>query len=528
MTVPTPATRSGGPRRLPSLNGEQGAWRIAALFVLPYVLLGFVWLGSNPVGAAPDEGDHLVKALGMSRLDIGTPYAGPVDTNDLVAVRNASIARVVTIPARLSPAGYTCFAFQVDVTANCQPPAPTATGDVEVATALGAYPPFPYVPFGVVAAASSPKLAFYLGRAVVLAETSVLLLAAGWHLVTWLGRRALLGVVFAMTPMAVFCTGILNTSGLEIYGALGVAAVVVVGSRRPESLARPATQVVMLLAGSALILSRQLGIVTMTALVAILLAMGGWRALWPEVQRRAPVLISVIALLGLQTLAVGVWELKYDHPALLGPWASSESTDNFWTLFPDLVGKSIGWFGWLDTLMPSWSVTLWVYAFVALVVAGLILGRGRDRVIIVLVLAGALGAAMVTYSRVFFSVHAGLQGRHMIPLLVVVPLVAGVAIAERINRRAFAVLALLTAVVLPPLQVLGLWVNGKRYAVGATKDTVWFFPDAQWSPPFGWFPWVLLALVSTLAMIASVAFLAGGGARQASPLTPADVVAVGS
>ena len=117
----------------------------------------------------------------------------------------------------------------------------------------------------------------------------------------------------------------------------------------------------MLLAGSAMILSRQLEIVMMTALVAILLAIGGWRALLPEVQRRAPVLICVIALLGLQTLAVGVWEFEYD-------------------------------------------------------------------------------------------------------------------------------------------------VNGKRYAVGATKDTVWFFPDAQWSPPFGWSPWVILALVSTVAMIAAVAF----------------------
>ena len=77
-----------------------------------------------------------------------------------------------------------------------------------------------------------------LGRLVVLAASALLLWLACWHLVRWLGPRSLVGVALLMTPMAVFCLGILNTSAVEILGAAGMAAVVAVYARRPESLSR--------------------------------------------------------------------------------------------------------------------------------------------------------------------------------------------------------------------------------------------------------------------------------------------------
>src|SRR5690348_4636015 len=101
--------------------------RLAAAFVLPYLLLGLVWALANPAIAAPDEDAHLVKALGMARFDIGVPGPPAADPASLGAVRNASITRVVEIPARLDPAGYACFFFRPDVTAGCQPSASAAT-----------------------------------------------------------------------------------------------------------------------------------------------------------------------------------------------------------------------------------------------------------------------------------------------------------------------------------------------------------------------------------------------------------------
>ena len=283
----TASARAGAPSRADGsdtsgiLRGESPAGRIATLFVVPYVLLAMAWLGSNPPVGAPDEDAHLVKALGIARLDIGVPYAGPVDLTRPPAARNDSNTRVVTIPSRLSPEGYGCFGFRAEVTADCQPPPPADRGDIQMGTDVGAYPPFLYLPVGIAAgAASTPPQAIMLGRAVILVETALLLWLAVWHLVRWIGRRAVLGVVIAVSPMAVFCTSILNTSGLEIFGALGVAAVGAVFLRRPESLSSGATKAVMLVSGSALILGRQLGLVTMAALVLLMLALGAGPALW--------------------------------------------------------------------------------------------------------------------------------------------------------------------------------------------------------------------------------------------------------
>ena len=51
--------------------------RTAALFVVPYLLLMLAWGMSNPPGAAPDEADHLIKALGVGQLEVGTKFTGP-------------------------------------------------------------------------------------------------------------------------------------------------------------------------------------------------------------------------------------------------------------------------------------------------------------------------------------------------------------------------------------------------------------------------------------------------------------------
>jgi len=508
--VTTRARAAGASGPPGGLTGGHGARRGATLFVLPYLLLGVAWLGSNPVAAAPDEDAHLVKALGVARLDIGDPYAGPVNPSELGAVRNASTSRVVTISAQLSPAGYTCFQFLPEVTADCQPGHPAANGEVLATTTIGAYPPFAYLPLGLAArAASSPEQALTQGRVVVLAETAVLLWLASWHLVRWLGRRALVGVALALTPVAVFCTAILNTSGLEIFGAIGVAAVVTVVARRPESMAHRGTQVVMLVSGSALILSRQLGMVTMAALVALLLGVGGWPDLWQGLRRGSRLLVSSVVLLGAEAIAVTAWEVRFDHPALLGPWVSRPSLVAFVHQLPQLTQEGIGRFGWLETRMPSWSAYSWAVAITALVVTALLVGRRRDRIVLGVMLLAAPLLAYLTYSRVFYPVGAGLQGRHLLPFLSFVPVYAGIVLTERLTSRSLGRLVTAAAVALPALQLYGLYLNGKRYAVGLTSGPLWFLPDARWSPPLGWYPWLLLGLLACVAMGLSWLRLAG-------------------
>jgi hypothetical protein len=474
--------------------------RLTTLFVLPYLLLGLVWALANPAMAAPDEDAHLVKALGMARFDFGVPGPPAADPVDLGDVRNASIARVVEIPARLDPAGYACFFFRPDITAACQPSRPRATeGSVDATTTLGAYPPFLYPVVGWVAGLGwDPVSATRLGRLVVLAAAALLLWLACWHLVRWLGPRSLLGVAVLLTPMAIFCLGILNTSAAEILGAAAMAAVVAVYARRPESLERAATQATVLVSGTALVLSRQLGVVTMALLTVLLLVLGGWRTVWADLRRRRVLTWAAVLVPGLCMLAVGAWELRYDHPVLLGPWVSTDSLRGFREQWMQLVQESVGWFGWLDVRPPYGVNLVWFAAALALLATALVLGDRRDRLVLVAAVVVPLVVSYVTYSRVFFPINAGLQGRHVLPIFALVPIWSGVVVAERLRPRALTWAVRVGSVALPVVVLVGLYLNSQRYAVGL--DPLWFPPVAQWEPPGGWYPWLILMLAGVVLL----------------------------
>jgi hypothetical protein len=50
--------------------------------------------------------------------------------------------------------------------------------------------------------------------------------------------------------------------------------------------------------------------------------------------------------------------------------------------------------------------------------------------------------------------------------------------------------------------VAGLYLNAQRYAVGLDPDSGlrWFVPDAEWSPPLGWYPWLVLGVAGTVTL----------------------------
>jgi len=95
---------------------------------------------------------------------------------------------------------------------------------------------------------------------------------------------------------------------------------------------------------------------------------------------------------------------------------------------------------------------------------------------------------------VFFPINAGLQGRHVLPIVALLPIWSGVVVAERLQRRAFTVAVGVAAVLLPLVVLVGLYLNAKRYAVGLDSGPAWLVGAAQWTPPLGWYPWLVLAV----------------------------------
>ena len=527
MTIATDDVEAPGPlppRRsrwaLPGGRGQvSGPWRVAVLFVLPYLLLMMCWAVSNAPGAAPDESDHLSKALGMARLDIGTTYTGPArGSGNVGQQRNASISRVIPIPTNLAPYGFNCETFKPTVSAACLPTTfPTSTALRDVVDPLGSYPPFLYAPMGWVASlADNPPTAFVLTRLFCALCCSLLLLLGAQHLARWLGRRALLGAFIALTPMVVFCGSIVSTSGFEICSAFAVAAIVVVASRKPESLRQTSTQWLLAVVGATLMLSRQLGVITFALLMVLLILRVGGRFFWDLIRRPRVPLAGTVVILFVSAVLVAYWERKYDHPSLTGPAVSASAFGAFVPKSYNVVVSAVAKFGWADTVVPSWFIGTWIVLCVVVVGLALLVGRRADRWTLIGWFAAMVVVCYVTFATVFYTVGAGVQGRHMLAFFMLLPLLAGVVLVERFEemdgsvvRRVF----LLVAVVMPAFQWLSLYINARRYAVGA-NGPVWFAGDAKWSPPGGWTPWLAIGLIGAV-LLAGVIFSFGRPLSQA-------------
>lgn len=490
----------------------------AVLFAAAYLLLGLAWLGSNPPGAAPDEQDHLTKALGMARLDIGVEYTGPPLANNPVGIRNASISRVVEIPAQLNPEGFNCTAHEPRMTAACLPTAVPPGGDsVDRITPVGAYPPFVYILPGLAAdGADSPGQAFLAARFVFLLLAVPFLFLGAWHVLRWLGAPSLLGAFVGFTPMAVFASAMVSTSGLEIATAFTVAAVAVVAIRRPESLTAPATYAILAISAATLAFSRQMGALTVCLLIAVIAVRTGWARGWRVLRARRGGLIISLGVVLAAGVTVAGWEIRYDHPSDTGSPTDTKAVGSF--LQPKLmaiVRSAVGNFGWLDTLMPEAALAVWLCALVFICGAGLLLADRADRWTLLAVMVACLITAYVIFAIVFYPIQANLQGRHMLPMLILVPLLAGIIIVEKLTEAGwrdrlhplFIVLGILVAT----LHGIALYFNARRYAVGI-DGPIWFFGASEWRPQWGWWPWILLGLAGC-ALLVTVTFRA----RHADP-----------
>lgn len=478
---------------------------MAALVVVPYLLLGLAWAVTNPPGASPDEPDHLIKALGAGRLEIGDTYEGAPRSDGPIGRRNASISRVVEIPARLEPTGFSCTAFQPATPASCQPDAVDRGGTVDAVTTVGAYPIFGYIPLGVAAnAASTPADAFLAARLVSLLMAGALLFAGAWHLTRWLGRWANLGLFIALTPMAVFASASVSTSGMEIMSATALACVAVVATRRPESLRDGRTVALIGVAGSALVLSRQLGVVSLALLGVVVLARGGGAVIWDEVRhRRAPMLVAAAAV-SVSCVVLLLWERAYDHPSDTGGVLDGGAVRMYFDQLYHYVASGVGEFGWLDTPLPGIAIGSWAVLASGVIALAALAASRADRWTLVLAVGSIALTAYVTQATVFYPIGAGLQGRHLLPIFSIVPILAGVAVVELfassnrldIARRLFVVVG----AVMGGLQLLALLVNARRYSVGSTGP-VWFFDDPAWSPRLGWLLWCVMAAAASAALL---------------------------
>jgi hypothetical protein len=478
-------------------GGEErgtGNVRTPLLVLVAWSLLLTAWVMGNPPFAAPDEVEHFIRAVGVSQgraIGRPDPAAGIGATKTQISWTSQA-ARLVALPSNLDPEPYTCDLGLNAPSAACQNGINSRSPPMTLATAVGNYQLLPYVlPALALSAAATPPKALRLARAAQALVVLGLLAVALFALYDAESQLlSLQGLLLAVTPMVLFCGASLSGSGMEIAGAIAFFSCLLRVARPDPPPMR--WWFFTALSGTTLGLSRSASPAWLALALLVAVAWSGpgafasrWKNGW------AP--RAVLGVLALAIVLNRIWE------ALYGASVSPDTSDlheglvagvhEWWRSLPDVVGK----FGYVDVKLPLIVPLAWFALFLALGVNAGILCDRRKQVLLALVLAVGLVGPVVFYALFIRPTGFGLQGRHVLPALVVLPLLAGEAvygIRARARPGWLAPLAVAIPIACGAMQLVAWYVNARRYAVGIDGPE-WFLGRAMWAPPAGWWTWLV-------------------------------------
>jgi hypothetical protein len=495
------------------------------LFGIGLTLLMAAWVCGNPLGAGPDEAAHYVRALGVGGGDLvgarfipsqaeRRAFAEGADRRPGAADEGAVTAesfswqsrttREFSVPRELSDVRFQCSWGERALSPECARARPASSS---APTYTGTYQPYVYVVPGLaMRLGDSSASALRIGRIVVAVMSVVLLLAAAALLIDRAAPGlSLIGLWAAITPMVVFTGTIVSASGPEIAAGICFTAALLRLVRAPGTQGVwPALAVSGAILGSA----RTLGPLFVVLLIMVAVALAGRLTARAVVTaHRRPAATTGIVLV--VAMAAGlVWELGYQpHPStsLRSLWAE---LDTSLADLPDVLKQAVGYFGALDSPLPRPAYYAWLLLTGALIVSALsVAGPAHERRVLVGLLIGTpllIVLASVSQRQTGF----GLQGRHVLPLLAAVPLVCGELLLRHRGKLAPGLHdALVIGVPMLAALVQGVaWYANARYAAVGVDGPWNFIGEAEWSPPWGWEPWLGVAAAGA-AIYGSVGML---------------------
>lgn len=482
---------------------------LAAALGVAVVLV--VWLLGTPPNGTPDEAAHLTRGMSAAEgqwhgRDAASRYRG--------ARLAAEVGRSFSLPAALTlKDDGPCFEFQPTRTAAACPTLLTVVPG-RAYSHVGAYFPLAYVPLGLAELrASNPVTADYFGRAV----------SAGWCLALLalafactLNRRERIAWLAGFLPITAFVATAAATNGIEVCGALALAAGGLAMQRERArvgawSVVAGAISLAIAKDGGPFFLAAEAALLTLAARgLSWLPRLGPWRVgAWA-----APVVGAVANLVW--TAFFGRNKVSSTQP----PLSSSHLHHEVWQSLSRFPRQVFTQFGIVDTYVPDWVVVLgWTCAGVVLLLLAL---RARTRGVLV-ALAGLVVVFVATAAFAVVEIRGGfgLQGRYT--LAAIVPLALYACLADRepdrapsLLTRAGSVLLGLAAAGLVVLTGMSALTNLRRFAVGTNGS--WLLKHASWDGPGG--DKLFLALLAAGCILLLAAVLLGRDPRPASSVDP--------
>lgn len=497
----------GGPaatrKPAPDTGSRPPWWGVAR--IAPLFLIGAVWLAaasllfSTPPGATPDEGAHYLRALGAGRgqvvLDDVALAEPPVpDTPQEVWMRLQ--AGEVVLPEKYDTWPFECWAH-LQYVGDCSSQQPLDSEEpAAFYTYVGTYPPYAYLLPGLLMRASGDATtALMLGRVATALLSLSFLSVAAVALFDPKSRLSLIGLIATLTPMVLLIAVSLSSSGVEIASGIAFVACLL---RLARTGAPRWVWYAASVSGATLALVRDLGpawVVADLAVVAVCWGPRHLRSVWSSAGRPAKVFAA--ALTG-SFLGSFIWRAAEavgpDLARLKPPRIDAE-------LIGGLIRQSIGVFGPLDTVMPGFAYRIWEAMVVLIVGSALYYGVNRQRAALVLSIL-ATAAVCVVLQAVQQVYGFGLQTRHLLPLVVVTPLIAG-EIVYRSRRPGWMRSPVVPGLLVAAAGVVHLtaWFTvGRRFAVGSGGRNL-FFVTPAWSPPGGWIIWGAVTAAATVLLL---------------------------
>jgi hypothetical protein len=439
-------------------------------------LISAAWALSMPAWSGPDERMHVVRGASLVRGRwLGTPVPGYPS------------ATAVRVPAALVEGTHLagpCFRLDPQITAACARPVGAPGRMIGAQTWTGRYPPLYYGLTAWTTLLDPATSGITLMRLVGAAVAAALLASAVVGAASARRGRMLLGLLTALTPVAVYLNGIVNPNGLEVSAAIAtwVSALSLVdgadpgqdGSRiRRLMISMPV--LALCRAGSPLFLALIAGIVAVTMPRSRLVA------LFRRRDMRVLCGLTIVACAVAATYTAVVHANRI-FPVRPRPAPGSSAFD---ALLPSArytgawLTQAVGTFGWDETRSPAATYYVWGIVVVGLVGVGLVRGSSRERIRLCLIAVTALVVPILLQALTAPAFGYFWHGRYSLPLLVGIPLAAAHAIEPRPDRRPRSSTAAVV-VLLGAAQFGAFWWALRRYAVGSTGPLLPAHP--AWRP----------------------------------------------